>query len=177
VDGLILEATTAMIRDVGVRATTIEAVAAEAGVSVGTVYRRWPNKSALIAAAYRDVLGPVEPPDTGSLRGDLTALAEETFRFFTGEHGKLLAALFSESGGEPEMLHAVHRTASSRRAGLQAIIERAIARREVRADTDVELAIDLFVGPLWTRLLVTGRRITRALVLRIADLTAAALLA
>jgi len=164
-----------MLRDVGVRGLTVEAVAADAGVSVGSVYRRWSTKSALIAAAYREALAPAEPVDTGSLAGDLAEIAEQTFRFFSGDHARILLALMTEAGTDPELLSAIQETANPRRTGLRAIIQRAVERGEIPRDTDVELAIDLLVGPLWTRLLVTGRRITRSTVQKVADLTVAAL--
>lgn len=177
VDEAILDTTTALLRDVGLKAMTVEAVAAEVGVSVGSVYRRWPNKSSLVAAAYRDLVGPDHAPDTGSLRGDLLAMVDDTFRFFTGEHGRWLVELQGESARDHDLLAAIHRGAGPRRARLRAIFERAIERHEVRRDLDVELAIDLFLGPLWTRLLVTGEPITRRLVRRVAEFSATAVAA
>lgn len=175
-DDAILGAASAMLRDVGVRGLTVEAVASDAGVSVGSVYRRWSTKSELIAAAYRDALAPAEPVDTGSLRGDLTEIAEQTFRFFTGDHARMLLALMTESGSDPELLSAIQETSNPRRTGLRAIIQRAIDRGEIPPDTDVEMAIDFLVGPLWTRLLVTGRRITRSTVHKVVDMAVAALM-
>lgn len=176
-DEVILDTTTALLRDVGLKATTVEAVAAEAGVSVGSVYRRWPNRSALVAAAYRDPVGPATSPQTGSLRGDLVAMVDDTCRFFTGDHGRLLTELQAESGRDRELLAAIRRSAGLRRARLRDVFERAVERREVAGDLDVELAIDVFLGPLWTRLLVTGAPITRRLVRRVAEMTAAAVAA
>ena len=54
---------------------TVEAVAARAGVSKPTIYRRWPEgKAELVAAAIAgQARGQAACPDTGSLRGDLLA--------------------------------------------------------------------------------------------------------
>jgi hypothetical protein len=39
---------------------------------------------------------------------------------------------------------------------MRAILERAVARGEIRDDVDIELIIDLFAGPVVYRLLITG---------------------
>ncbi len=174
-DEAILAATADLLRKVGLRRLTVDAVARQAGVSSASVYRRWPAKAALVAAAYRDVLGPPVPVDTGSLRGDLQEMGTEILRFFTGVHGQLLGAVLAGAEGDAELIAAVRKATAPRRAALRAVIRRAIARGEAEAGTDVELAIDLFTGPLWTRLLVTGRPINRAVVARVVDMTAAAL--
>jgi AcrR family transcriptional regulator len=49
----ILKAVGELMAEQGVSGTTINAVAARSGVARGTVYRRWPNRSAMIAAAVR----------------------------------------------------------------------------------------------------------------------------
>src|SRR6185503_18596376 len=72
----ILNATLRMLGAQGVAGTTIEGVAAEAGVGKTTIYRRWPTKTDLILAALTDIVPPGDPPDTGSMAGDMAALAE-----------------------------------------------------------------------------------------------------
>src|SRR5581483_10849004 len=77
-DAAILDATLRILGDVGYDRLTIDAVATEARASKATVYRRWPGKAALVVDAIQS-LNPYaagtggEPPDTGSLRGDLLA--------------------------------------------------------------------------------------------------------
>jgi AcrR family transcriptional regulator len=53
-DDKILAEALAMLREGGYRSVTLDAVAERAGVAKTTLYRRWPSKSALVAAA----LGP-----------------------------------------------------------------------------------------------------------------------
>ena len=54
-DGHLREVTTAMLREVGYRALTIEAVAARAGVAKTSVYRRWPTKAALVGTVLSEL--------------------------------------------------------------------------------------------------------------------------
>ena len=71
-----LGATADLLAEVGYEALTFEAVAQRAGVHKTTVYRRWPTKPDLVADAARErSVQLVEVPDTGTLLGDLTALA------------------------------------------------------------------------------------------------------
>jgi len=57
-----------------------------------------------------------------------------------------------------------------RRAALRAVLERGVARGDLRGDLDYELALDVFAGPLFYRLLVTGGPIDRRLADGVADL-------
>jgi AcrR family transcriptional regulator len=77
-DGVILDATLAVLAEHGYDGMTIDMVAAHAGSARATVYRRWPTKADLVLQAVgrlsvRDV-DRDQLPDTGSLRGDMTAM-------------------------------------------------------------------------------------------------------
>jgi AcrR family transcriptional regulator len=174
-DGAILSAARAVLRSAGFHQLSVEEVARRAEVSPGTVYRRWRSKTDLAVAAYAETIGPSVPADTGTLRGDLDALVPDLYRFFTGEHGQLLASLFGAVGLDESVGDAIRRATKLRRAGLRRILERARERGEIAADVDLELAMDLMLGALWTRLLVTRERITRPLVQRTVQLAADAL--
>jgi AcrR family transcriptional regulator len=173
-DASILQAARDALRDGGLQALSVDEVARSANVSAGTVYRRWPTKLALAVAAYSETIGPADPVDTGSLHGDLEEVAEDLYRFFSGEHGQILAVLVRAAGDEEAVEAAVRRSAEQRRAGLRRILERARNRGELDPATDLELLMDVLTGPLWARLLVTGRRITRPMVHDLISLTTAA---
>jgi AcrR family transcriptional regulator len=72
----ILEATTTLLAEVGYDRMTVDAIAARAGVSKPTIYRRWPGgKAEIVAEAIRCKRAEAgELSDTGSLRGDLLAM-------------------------------------------------------------------------------------------------------
>ena len=70
-----MEATWAEVDVEGLAGLSLDKVAARAGVSKATIYRRWRSKEALVLDAWRIAIANVHTvPDTGSLRGDLTAL-------------------------------------------------------------------------------------------------------
>ena len=74
----ILDATVQLLSEVGFAATTVEAVAARAGVGKATVYRRWPSKVPLVIDALdARAIEQVPIPRTGSVRGDLIEFLAE----------------------------------------------------------------------------------------------------
>src|SRR5690242_21796930 len=100
----ILDAAMALIAEVGYDRASVDAIAARAGVSKPTLYRRWPHgKPELVADAVRharDKAGPT--PDTGSLRGDLLALvAIQTGQLLEDVH--LACGLLTQLRESPEL--------------------------------------------------------------------------
>nr|WP_246597797.1 helix-turn-helix domain-containing protein [Nocardia tengchongensis] len=64
VDTAVLDAARALLVEQGYTATSIDAIAARAGVSRPAIYRRWPSKAHLIAqAVFPDVGSAVVAPD------------------------------------------------------------------------------------------------------------------
>ena len=76
-DDAIIRATLELLAEVGYHGLTMTDVAARAGASKATLYRRWTAKADLVADAVA-TLDPIEPPayPGSSLRDDLLALVE-----------------------------------------------------------------------------------------------------
>ena len=88
----------------GVAGMTIEGVAAAAGVGKTTIYRRWPTKTDLIRAAISDIVPRGDPPDTGSMAGDMAALAETQRERLAGSRlAGIVPRLLAESMSDPEL--------------------------------------------------------------------------
>jgi AcrR family transcriptional regulator len=158
-DEAILMATLRLLPEHGLN-LTIEAVAAEAGVGKTTIYRRWENKHALVADAV-SVLPPppASLPDSGSLQGDLEALAAaQRARLGHTPVPRIIPRLLADSGDDPA-LHAVllERAVEPFRVILRGMVERAIGRGELRDDLDVETVVDvLHAVPLYKILMAGG---------------------
>jgi AcrR family transcriptional regulator len=76
---------------------TMESVARRAHTSEPVLYRRWPNKNQLVLASlehYRKA-NPITEPDTGTLRGDLTAHLQAVSEVFAGFLATAVAASLS----------------------------------------------------------------------------------
>jgi AcrR family transcriptional regulator len=174
----ILAATQALLLERGYADLTIEGIAARAGVGKQTIYRWWPSRAALVLEAYLAGEEAVEPPPEGSsvrdevraLLGWLIAVLAEP----TG--GPVVAGLVSDLQHDRDLAEGFRReVVPARRAAMLAALERARARGELRADADLELAVDALHGAVFYRLLLSGEPLDEAFVDRLADQTLAGL--
>ena len=72
---VVLEHTYKLLTENGISGVSIDEVARRSGVSKTTIYRHWPSRSALLLEACSKIGTTPTIPDTGSLKGDVTALA------------------------------------------------------------------------------------------------------
>ena len=153
----IINATLDLLVEGGYGALTMEAVRTRAGVGKATIYRRWASKDELVRDAIVFLHDEFEAPDTGSLRGDYEALAQLVRASASRGGTTLMPRLLGEAVNEPE-LFAIFRAnlVEPRRAALRTVLERAVARGEIREGLDLEMVLDLFAGPVVYRLLITG---------------------
>jgi AcrR family transcriptional regulator len=169
----ILDATRELLADEGgVRALTVEAVAARSGVAKTTIYRRWRDKWELALDAVMIDMLPrfVDPVDVGDTRGELAAFVTRVVAFLSSSpYGPAMQALVSQIATDPE-LGRVYReqVVEPRRAQLRPVLERGIARGDLRPDIDLELVHELLVGPVFYRLLFSGAPLDRKLSTRLA---------
>lgn len=134
----------------------VDDVAADAGVAKTTLYRRWESKEALVAEVVRELyLDRVTAEDRGELRADLLALVSETYELLFEGPGRVIEDLVRGSAASRELADVVRSTTQARRRAFHQAMNRAVARGELDPAIDHDLVIDLLVGPLWTRLLVS----------------------
>jgi AcrR family transcriptional regulator len=143
----VLAATLDELVDHGIAGMTIEAVAARAGVSKVTVYRRWPDKIALTLAALES-LPELPVPDTGNLLDDLRALRVALVHLVaTTSLGDVLPALMAERR-RSEHGDAIRAYIERRSAPFVEIVDRAVTRGEIRPSIPTELVVHLVSSPL-----------------------------
>ena len=133
---------------------TMEAVAARAGVHRATVYRRWGDVGGLLA----DVLDAAsddawQPPDTGSLRGDLAALNHEIQDALTAQP-PIVAALIAASFRSEKADRAQRRLWEDRYARCESIVIRAVQRGEVPPRTEARPLLIAATAPLYHQLVL-----------------------
>jgi AcrR family transcriptional regulator len=157
-DQAILQAALGLAAEVGLTRMTIEGVAARAGVGKATIYRRWDSKEDLFADALRSVAADMElPPDSGSFRGDWLAIIGQEFDRIATSGVRILPRLMSEAADDEQLFRLLmERMVLPRRRIAGALVRRGIARGELRAGLDVELTIDLLIGPIIYRALISG---------------------
>ncbi len=170
-DSAIQAAVLELLAEHGPEAVTMDAVAAAARTSKPVLYRRWPDRRALLRDTLLTVASTSFPrPDTGSLRGDLLEVLRAWAQLFTGGSGPLMRSVITAVMTDPE-LEATFRAdvLGMRKDEMSALIRRGIERGEVRADVPVELVRELGQSVLWHRLLITGDPIDDALVTQLVD--------
>lgn len=154
----IVRAALELLVEVGYARLTMEQVQRRAGVGKATIYRRWTSKADLVKDAIRHFSAELPLPDTGSLREDYAAIAAAAVAIAQDRNAALLMPrLLAEASGDAE-LHAIFyaQLVEPRRRVLRTALERARDRGELRADADLELAIDMLAGSIIYRFLITG---------------------
>lgn len=132
---------------------SIERVARTAGVGKATIYRRWSGKEEL----FVDVVRAAEPPDPElpgtSLRDDLVALLESLRRRgLVSRSSAILHNVYAQMKSSPRIWAAYHAGVIAPRRDLALdLLRRAQENGEIRADIDLDLANDMFVGPMLVR--------------------------
>ena len=126
---------------------SMEAVAARAGVGKATIYRRWPNKEALLVDAVATMKGPLPEPGGESARDDLVMLVSASRNKRMEHYGKVTACLLPEIAKSPEMRHVYQAVIEPRRDVMRGVLRRGIETGELRADLDVELTLLMLSGP------------------------------
>ena len=148
----IMEAALEGLAERGYDLLTMDEIAARAHAGKGALYRRWPSKAALVADAvltWRDSLGPVTVPDTGSLRGDIEALLEVLPDFGDAEQRQVavLLGLVTAASRDPELSALLSSVIVERpRQAVAQMLKRAAARGEIPRGRDVSLVPDLVIA-------------------------------
>lgn len=138
-----------LVAEVGREALTVPLVAARAGVTPSTIYRRWGDLHELLSDVAVERLRPEVPPeDHGELAADLTAWAEQFLDEMSSPPGRAYirdALLGSPDGGNAGQCSAY---AAEQ---IDVILARAVAREEPAPD--VEAVLDRVVAPIMYRIL------------------------
>ena len=153
----ILKATAELLEEKGYRDICIEAIASRAGVGKQTIYRWWPSKAAVVMEAYSEkATQNIPTPDTGSVKQDLYQILQQLFAMLTTTTtGTAVTGLIAEAQMDASLAEAFREQfIKCRRAATRTILERGIARGELRPDLNLELVIDAIYGPIWYRLLL-----------------------
>ncbi len=150
----ILQAALAEVAGAGFRALKIDDIAARAGAGKTTIYRRWPNKAAVVMDAFLTLVGPGAvfpdmPRATDSIRQQMRLQG----KLFRGKYGGLIKSLLGEAQFDPELAEAFRdRWILPRRLMTSRVLHEAIRQGDLDPGIDIEAAIDLFYAPLYYRL-------------------------
>lgn len=138
---------------------TVEMVAEHAGVHRSTIHRRWRDLETLLAEVLDRVsVVRVPAPDTGSLEGDVEAIIRGYARHFGTDLGKAInrALINSGHGEDGQMARWMRSHATEQRRAFETVARRARERGELESDDDFMFAIEVAVGMLLSRSLLSG---------------------
>jgi AcrR family transcriptional regulator len=155
VDAAILDTAWRLLLEEGYARMSIARVAEEARVGRPAIYRRYKDKSELVAAVLADKQARQAPIDTGSTREDLVAHLEFARRRFAIE---LAGTMIVEGRKHPELLEGFRRGMLQPRVGdIIAAFERGKERGEVRADLDSQVAVHALMGAFMYHRIAAGQ--------------------
>src|SRR6476469_3913105 len=167
----ILGATVELLDETTVQKLSIEAIAKRAGVGKTTIYRWWPNKSAVVIDAFMEhhlIHTPI--PDDVPVREALITHVTSLVEQYAGPGGRLVAQLIAESQYDDQILKAFReRFWDGRRAAVLELVKRGIRDGELRDDTDAELMVELVYSPVYVRLLLSYRELDREFARAVVD--------
>ena len=160
-ESAILDATIALLAELGFGGLTIDGIAARAGVGKATIYRHWSSKAEVALEAFRAFVPPIDDPDSGSFADDVRSVIHQIVDGLSNSPlAGILPSLVEAAERDPEVERLFKEFGAARRAVLHEIFTRAAQRGELRDDLDPDVAIDLLVGPIFTRRLVTRGPVT-----------------
>jgi AcrR family transcriptional regulator len=151
---------------------SVDRIARAAEVNKTSVYRRWPTRDALIAAALERVVVDVNAhiEDTGSLRGDLHVLAHFVAGLLEQPLGRAIARAALDDASSPTLKAMAARQLEQQAHGPMAeLIARARARGEWSLDAPPDLVPSMLAGALLHRVLLERRALTPAFLTSVID--------
>ena len=151
----ILRATNNLLLQRSVQDLSIEAIAKKARVGKTTIYRWWPNKTAVVMDALVSQPGMQTPLPTAANHTEaITMQLDKLIRLLDSKNGETIAQLFSEAQASPESLKIFNNNLLD---PLIDAIEYSVVEGkkngEFRADIDTKIAVDMLCGPIFFRLM------------------------
>ncbi|MFB8123852.1 TetR/AcrR family transcriptional regulator [Streptomyces bacillaris] len=178
----IYDAALALVGENGYRRTTIEGIAARAGVGKQTIYRWWPSKAAVLMEAFLDLAaraaeqavpeggavsqgdGEYGIPDTGDLAADLKLVLRATVDELNDPLMEAPTRALTAEGIVDAKLGAefIEKLLDPQLALYVTRLRAAQEAGHLRADADPRIALELLIAPLTHRWLLRTLPLTHA---------------
>jgi AcrR family transcriptional regulator len=171
-DRRILEATVALLSEVGIEQTTVSAVIARSGVARATVYRRWPTRQSLIDAALSQVKGRPPIRTSGDIEEDLARAVEQARAVFAEPAFQAFLPVLIRDLLRDRSVQGVSDTFDRVAPNLRRLAAEYLELSEsagLRPEVDPIVIGDILTGSVLMHLLSTGRPASRATAAQIVD--------
>jgi AcrR family transcriptional regulator len=168
----VLDITLAQLAEVGFERLSIPHVAELAGVNKTSIYRRWPGKDGLVRDALAAAMRHADqPPDTGTLRGDLVELARNVAAFMQSSVGTAVVRIMLAEGGNPDVRALVTPAyGQTAKLGPWVVIQRAVKRGELDSTVEPSLVLFTVAGAIMHRVFVERGELTDGFLHHVVDL-------
>ena len=149
----VLTTTLDLLTEAGLDELTIDDISRRSGVAKTTIYRHWPNRSALVIdACSRMTDGEQAPPDTGSLEGDVRAILTNIAELLgTARWSSIVPSIVDVAEHNPAFADIHGRIQRGHAAPLRAALDRAAHRGEIPSTADRDAIPAALLGPLFYR--------------------------
>jgi AcrR family transcriptional regulator len=149
----VLTTTLDLLTEAGLDDLTIDEISRTSGVAKTTIYRQWPNRSALVIdACLRMTDGEEAPPDTGSLEGDVRAILTNIAELLATARWSSIVPSIVDAAEHDSAFADIHRRIQRRHAApLRSALERAALRGEIPSAVDRDAIAASLLGPLFYR--------------------------
>ncbi|TFH54058.1 TetR/AcrR family transcriptional regulator [Actinomyces viscosus] len=158
-DARLSEAVLQQLATHGYQALTIEGVSRQSGVAKTTIYRRWQSKAEMVfdlVIHRRDARGLT---DSGSLAADIETLAGQVVDLIATEPGRsTLPGLLADMAGDPDLTSRLQQSVvAAVRADIEAMVDRASSRGEVRTGVDIDSLYAALLGVPYVHVHLLGQ--------------------
>ena len=155
----VMQATLSVLVECGSAGLKIETIAERSGIHKTTLYRRWGDVHTLVKEAIASVdMEKFAVADTGTLQGDIDSLAINFAEHFQKPAIIAINRLIAGSRGSDHQLAAwMDEYWQSRHRLYQKAIEPAIKRGEILHPERFSMAIEMLVGPMLLRTILTDQ--------------------
>jgi AcrR family transcriptional regulator len=156
---LVLAETYKLLSEGGIGGVSIDEVSRRSGVSKTTIYRHWPSRSALLMDACSKIGNEPVAPDTGSLKGDLSALLRDlAHELKTARWTFVVPSIIDAAERDPELAK-LHATLQANfRKPFMAVIERGKNNGEMKTSQDTSEVVASILGPFFYRRWFSGEK-------------------
>ncbi len=151
----ILDSTNKLLLHMSVKELSIEAIAKKAKVGKTTIYRWWPNKTAIVMDAL--VTQPGMQGTMATPKNNAEAIAfqlEKLIRLLDSKNGETISQLFSEAQNDNKAYQIFEDNFLGPLSDAMSYsIDQGKKDGEFRKSLDTKIAVDILCGPVFFRLL------------------------
>jgi len=156
-DDALREAALKLLAEIGYDRLTVDAIAACAGAGKATIYRRWSGKAELVVDALTCQKGNFPIPNTGSLRGDLDELSQQSTKSDRQLDTQVMIGLASALPHDAELREVFkEKMVASHVRTLTEIFDHAVDRGEIEKVKNLDIIVSILPALILHRLMIMG---------------------